>query len=110
MWFFIVNLSNKLNNIIKPNWLRADHISNTSYFVQLVCLFCGLPKSVVRIILINILDLPEAVSIKRIGNVKLILNSISNYGITYILAMIMEYVNYKFYYWSYGINKYIEML
>jgi len=73
-----------------------DHISNT-YSVQLVCLVCGLPKSAVRIILINCVDLPKAISIKRIGNAKLILNSISNYGMTYTYGTIMENVNYKFY-------------
>lgn len=52
---------------ILPNWLKANHISNTS--VQLVCLFCGLPKPVVRIILINCLNLPEAVSIQQFDNI-----------------------------------------
>lgn len=62
-------------NIIHKWLTKANHISNTS--VQLVCLFCGLPKSVVRIILINCLDFPEAVSIKQIDNImKLLLNSV----------------------------------
>lgn len=52
--------------MIIPNRPRANHISNTS--VQLVRLFCGLSKSVVRIILINCQDLSEAVANKQIDN------------------------------------------